>query len=84
MGATNKIFIRNTLSGSCGAVDTVTARTAFKSNKLIVLEDNATPGAGTFDAFYSTVFAPEYDSVTYGEVSTNFGDPLLIDSVIGD
>ena len=84
VGAMNRVFIRDNISGTCGSVDTVTARTAFVSNKLIVLEDNASPSAGTLDAFYSGTLAAEYDSVTYGEVSTNFGDPLLIDSIVGD
>lgn len=84
VGAMNRLFVRNSLAGSCGSVDTVTARTAFVSNRLIVLEDVSSPSAGTLDTFYSTVFAPEYDAVSYPEVLANFGDPLLIDSIIGD
>jgi hypothetical protein len=83
-GAANRVFVRNNLSGSCGQVDTVTARTVFASNKLIVLEDNASSTAHQLDAFFTNTLAAEYDTDTYPEVVTNFGDPLLIDSVAAD
>lgn len=83
VGHNSRLFIRTTLAGSCGKVDTVTARTVAVTSKLIVLEDNASATAGTIDAFY-TALANEYDAKTYPEVLQNFGDPLLIDSVVGD
>jgi hypothetical protein len=79
VGDSSRVYIRQSLTGSCADVDTVTARTVYVSQKLRILEDIASPYAGQLDSFYVDTLAPEYDATTYGEVATNFGDPLLID-----
>ncbi len=82
VGTTSRVFIRNNISGSCASVDTVTARTVYASSKLLVLEDVASAYAHQLDAFYVDTLAPEYDAKTYPEVVANFGDPLLVDTLL--
>jgi hypothetical protein len=79
VGDTSLVFVRNNIMGSCGDADTVMARTAYASRWLLVLEDVQSAYANQLDTFYTNTLAPEYDAKTYGEVTANFGDPLLID-----
>jgi len=71
-------------TGSCAAVDTIGARTVAVSSKAIILADTVSSWTQRPDSSFYQTLADEYSALTYPEVVTNFGDPLLIDSTMSD
>lgn len=57
---------------------TVRARTVYSGTRAIILEDVASPLAGTMDSWYEDL-GEEFDNVMYPIVTANFGYPLAID-----
>lgn len=82
IGTVNKVYVRNTLSGSCGSVDSIGARTVAVGQHVIVLADtNLTtwPPSQRPDSTYYQTFADEYDQITWPHIQTYIGDPLRLD-----
>ena len=78
VGDINQVSIRDIrVDTDCTQGVTVSARTAYVSNKLVILEDVNSPLAGQEDAFFAKM-GGEYDALTYPEVLTNFADPLAL------
>ena len=84
VGVVNKVYVKNALSGSCTAVDSIGARTVAVGQHVIVLADtNLTswPQALRPDSSFYQTFATEYDQVTWPHILANVGDPLAFDAV---
>jgi hypothetical protein len=71
--------MRRTLN-SASTYDEVTFRVAYSGTKLVILEDAASPLAGTMDAEYVKL-GQEFDQVMYDQLLV-FGDPLVVDSAL--
>lgn len=83
VGTVNKIYVRNTLKGSCASVDSIGARTVAVGQHVIVLADtNLTtwPLSQRPDSAYYQTFVNEYDQITWPLIQTYIGDPLLLDA----
>ncbi len=83
IGSVNRVYVRNTLAGSCTTVDSIGARTVAVGQHVIVLADtNLTTWTQTYrpdSAFYQT-FANEYDQITYPTLLAYIGNPLAYDA----
>ena len=76
---TIKIPNRNLSGNTCTQPPlTVRARTVYSGSRAIILEDVASPLAGTIDSYYEDL-GEEFDNVMYPLVTANFGDPLAVD-----
>lgn len=71
--------MRRTITSS-SQYDEVSFRVVYSGTKLVILEDAAAPGAGTFDAEYVKL-GQEFDQVMYDQLLA-FGDPLVVDSAL--
>jgi len=83
VGTVNKIYVANSLSSSCAAVDSIGARTVAVGQHVMVLADtNLTnwPESQRPDSSFYQTFADEYDQVTWPHTLAYFGDPLAYDS----
>jgi len=80
VGDTTTIKIPNTaLASFCSSTPlSVRARTVYSGPRAVVLEDVASPLAGTMDSYYQAI-GQEFDNVMYPIVTSNFGDPLAFD-----
>ena len=79
----NKVYVKNGLSGSCTAVDSIGARTVAVGQHVIVLADTNTktwPQAYRPDSAFYQTFANEYDQVTWPHLLDYIGDPLAYDA----
>jgi hypothetical protein len=66
--------------GSSSQYDEVNFRVVYSGTKLVILEDAAAPGAGSFDAEYVKL-GQEFDQVMFDQLLA-FGDPLVVDSAL--
>jgi len=83
IGTVNKVYVRNTLAGSCTSVDSIGARTVAVGEHVIVLADtNRTTWPQGFrpDTTFYQSFANEYDQVTYPTLLAYIGNPLGYDA----
>jgi hypothetical protein len=71
--------MRKTLS-SAATYDEVSFRVVYSGTRLVVLEDAASPVAGTMDEEYVRL-GQEFDQVMYDQLLA-FGDPLVVDSAL--
>ncbi len=71
--------MRRTLT-SATTYDEVSFRVVYSGTKMIIVEDAASPLAGTMDAEYVKM-GQEFDQVMYDQLSV-FGDPLVVDSAL--
>jgi hypothetical protein len=81
IGTVNRWFVRH-FNGVCSDVDTIGARTVAVSAKAIILADTSSSWTTRPDSGYYQQVADEYSAMTYSEVTTYIGDPLLIDSTL--
>jgi hypothetical protein len=72
----------NAMFYDCAVPTAVRGRVAAVGTRSVVVEDVASPGAGTRDAVYRAL-ADEYDRVMHPLVTANFGDPLALDARLG-
>jgi|GEM_PF-992343 len=82
-GTLNKLYVRNSLSGGCSAVDSIVARTVAIGQHVVVLADTNTakwPNAFRPDTSYYQTFANEYDQITWPHLLANIGNPLMYDA----
>lgn len=79
VGTTASYRMRRTLN-STSTFDDVTFKVVYSGTKIIVLEDAASPLAGTMDAEYVKM-GQEFDQVMYDQL-LEFGDPLVVDSAL--
>jgi hypothetical protein len=85
IGVVNKVFVRNSLSATCSAVDSIGARTVAVGQHVVVLADtNLTkwPQAFRPDTSFYQIFANEYDAVTWPHLLANIGNPLAFDNTL--
>lgn len=68
---------------SCSSFITVTGRVVYVGTKIVMVEDNAGPLAGTMDATYAQV-GNEFDNVMFDVLNDNFGNPLALDDSLDD
>ena len=89
IGAVNKVYVRNSIGGTCVTADSIGARTVAVGQHVIVLADTNT-GTGLYSwpnnlrpdsAWYQT-FANEYDQLTYPHILANIGNPLAYDTAL--
>jgi len=66
--------------GSSGTYDEVSFKVVYSGTKMVILEDRASPLAGTMDAEYVKM-GQEFDQVMYDQLLV-FGDPLVVDSAL--
>ena len=78
VGAINTMRIRRPLDSPCDQYASVQARTVYVGTHSIVLEDVASPLAGTMDDYYADL-GQEYDEVMHPIITANFGDPFKLD-----
>jgi hypothetical protein len=71
--------MRRSLS-SATTYDEVSFRVVYSGVKMVILEDAASPLAGTMDAEYVKL-GEEFDQVMYDQLLV-FGDPLVVDSAL--
>jgi hypothetical protein len=71
--------MRKTIS-SFTTYDEVTFKVVYSGTRMVILEDLASPLAGTMDAEY-VKFGQEFDQVMYDQLLV-FGDPLVVDSAL--
>jgi hypothetical protein len=80
IGAVNKVYVRNSLGGTCASVDSIGARTVAVGQHVIVLADtNTTTWPLRPDSAFYQTFANEYDAITWPHIRNTLGDPLLVD-----
>ena len=77
VGAMTTLKVR--AMNSCTTYDTVRARVVYVGTKSVVLEDSVGVLARTMDADLIAV-GKDFDDVMYPILTTNFGDPLKVDS----
>ena len=77
VGAMTTLKVR--AMNSCSTYDTVRARVVYVGTKSVVLEDSLGALARTMDSDLVAV-GQEFDNVMYPILTTNFGDPLKVDS----
>lgn len=70
------------LYSSCAVGRDIRARVVYVGTKALVLEDIASPRAGTMDNQYQLIGA-EYDQVQYPLMRDNVGDPLAMNDIMG-
>jgi len=70
------------LYNSCASGQSVHARVVYAGTKALVLEDVAAPRAGTMDEQYRLI-GEEFDRVQYPLLSSQIGDPLAMNGVMG-
>lgn len=83
IGAVNRVYVKNALSGSCAAVDSIGARTVAVGQHVIVLADTNSitwPQAFRPDSAFYQTFADEYDQITWPHLLANIGNPLGYDA----
>ncbi len=83
IGTVNKVYVRNSLVGGCGNVDSIGARTVAVGAHVIVLADtNLTKWPNTFrpDTSFYASFAAEFDAITYPHLVANIGNPMAFDA----
>jgi len=83
IGAVNTWYVSRD-AGSCANVDTIGARTVAVASKAVILADTVSTWTQRPDSSFYQTLADEYSTLTYEEVVTNFGDPLLIDSTLSN
>ena len=71
--------MRRTL-GNANTFDEVSFKVVYSGTKMVILEDRASPLAGTMDAEYVKL-GEEFDQVMYDQLLI-FGDPLVVDSAL--
>ena len=71
--------MRRTITNS-GTYDEVLFKVVYSGTKMVILEDRASPLAGTMDAEYVKL-GQEFDQVMYDQLLV-FGDPLVVDSAL--
>lgn len=79
VGETRTYRMRRTLTSSI-TYDEVSFRVVYSGTKLVILEDAASPGAGTMDVEYVKL-GQEFDQVMFDQLLV-FGDPLVVDSAL--
>lgn len=83
IGAVNKIYVKQTFTGSCTDVDSIGARTVAIGQHVIVLADTSLtrwPQSARPDSSFYQTFANEYDQLTWPHILTNIGNPLAYDA----
>ena len=83
VGTVNKVYVSNSASGDCTAVDSIGARTVAVGQHIIVAADTnltAWPQDQRPDSSFYQTFADEYDQVTWPHLQTYIGDPLAYDA----
>jgi hypothetical protein len=70
------------LYGSCSSGRDIRARVVYAGSKSVVLEDVASPRAGTMDNEYRLI-GDEYDRVQYPMMVAKVGDPLAMNDAMG-
>ncbi len=83
VGTVNKVYVKNSTTGSCTKVDSIGARTVAVGQHVIVVADtNMTgwPQSSRPDSGFYQTFANEYDQITYPHLLANIGDPLAYDA----
>lgn len=70
------------LYSTCSAGRDIRARVVYVGAKSVVLEDVASPRAGTMDEQYR-LMGDEYDRVQYPLLQSKIGDPLAMNSTMG-
>ena len=71
--------MRRTVNSS-GTYDEVSFKVVYSGTKMVILEDRASPLAGTMDAEFVRL-GQEFDQVMYNQLLA-FGDPLVVDSAL--
>lgn len=71
--------MRKTIN-SASTYDEVTFKVVYSGTKMVILEDVASPLAGTMDAEYVKL-GEEFDQKMYDQLLV-FGDPLVVDSAL--
>ena len=87
IGAVQKVYVKNSLSGSCTAVDSIGARTVAVGQHIIVLADtNLTkwPQSLRPDTSFYQTFANEFDQLTFPHIVANIGNPLAYDASLSN
>jgi len=82
IGAVNKVYVKNSLSGPCTKVDSIGARTVAIGQHVIVLADTNTqtwPANYRPDSSFYQTFANEYDQITFPHILDYVGNPLAFD-----
>jgi len=79
VGTTVTYRMRKTISNA-GTYDNVTFKVVYSGTKMIILEDMASPLAGSMDAEYVKL-GQEFDQTMYDQLLV-FGDPLVVDSAL--
>ncbi len=85
VGAVQRIYIANGLTGSCTDVDSVGARTVAVGEHVIVLADTDRarwPVDLRPDSTFYQGFADEYDAITWYHLLTYIGDPLILNGAL--
>ncbi len=72
----------NAMYTSCSSSARVNARVVYAGTRAVVLEDVASPRAGTMDAEYRAL-GQEFDAVMYPLLAEQIGDPLALDRNMG-
>lgn len=65
----------------CTEYTDVGARLAYEGQHIRIFEDTAAPLRGLTDAAYAAI-GSQFDSVMWGVLSNNFGNPLALDSLL--
>lgn len=79
--AVGQLVTRRAMYGSCNASAVVSARVVYLGEHAMVLEDVASPTAGTMDAYYRAL-GREFDDVQYPLLREQLGDPLAMNAAM--
>lgn len=83
VGTVNRVYVSNSITGDCAAVDSIGARTVAVGQHIIVLADtNLTgwPQVQRPDSSFYQTFADEFDQITWPHLLAYIGDPLAYDA----
>lgn len=79
VGEISRYRMRRTLN-TVATYDEVEFRVVYSGSKMVILEDQSAPLAGTMDEEYVRL-GQEFDNVMY-DLLLEFGDPLVVDSAL--
>lgn len=68
-------------SNLCTNSLTISGRVVYAGTRAIIVEDAATPLAGTMDAVFSTL-GQSFDNTLFPILTANFGNPLALDPLL--
>lgn len=65
----------------CSSYRSIDATVVYTGTHVVMLEDKASPLAGTINGFYAAL-GQEFDNVMFPKLLANFGNPLRLDSLL--